>query len=330
MSLSEFDIIARYFKQSGLIPASDSSTCPLGIGDDCALLDIPPGKRLAVSMDILVADVHFPGEADPARIAQRALAVNLSDLAAMGASPLAFTLGLSLPEARPEWLAGFSRGLASSAGRYGCPLIGGDLVKGALSVCIQVHGLVDRGREIRRSGAQPGDLVLVSGTLGDAGLALELIQGRLAASAFSTGERAWLEAAYYQPSPRLALGQALCGLATAGIDISDGLLADLGHIAAQSGVGMTLQAHDLPLSPLLRKTLAPAQALACALGAGDDYELAFTLPSAQLARLQGLQKDTGTSCTVIGRVVAGSGVQCLDEEGRMVRQARSGYEHFQA
>ncbi len=329
MSHSEFDIIARYFDQPGL-RAEVGGACSLGIGDDCALIRVAPGHQLAISMDLLSAGVHFPADADAASIACRALAVNLSDLAAMGALPVGFTLGLSLPDADENWLAAFSRGLAQAAGRYACPLLGGDLVRGPLGISIQVHGELPEGRGLRRDGAHPGDLLYVSGTLGDAGLALDLILGRLQAQHLSEAERDSLLESYYHPEPRLNLGRALLERASAAIDISDGLAADVGHIAKRSGVAVMLSLADLPLSPVTARVLGEEQARLRALTAGDDYELAFTVPAAASATMQELAESLGIRLSCIGAVVAGSGVHCLDASGAEVPLGRPGYQHFNA
>lgn len=327
MSLQEFDLIDRFFRQPGLA-ADVGSGVVLGIGDDCALLELPPGEQLAVTMDLLVADVHFPAQGNPADIACKALAVNLSDLAAMGAQPLGFTLGLSLPEAEEAWLTGFSAGLRELAQRYCCPLLGGDLTRGPLSIAIQAHGRVPAGQALRRGGACPGDLVCVSGSTGLAGLALREVLGYLEAEPLEAGDRELLRAAYYRPQPRLALGLGLRGLASAAIDVSDGLLADLGHIARASGVALDLKAAALPLAEPLRRIAGAEQALALALTAGDDYELAFCLPPSQLPALRALSARLGLPCTVIGEVLTGEGVRCLGEDGRPLRLAQTGFRHF--
>ncbi|MES2626475.1 MAG: thiamine-phosphate kinase [Pseudomonadota bacterium] len=326
MPLSEFDIIARYFQQAGLCADVTHANIPLGIGDDCALLTVPTGYQMAVSMDVLVATVHFPLEANPALLAQRALAVNLSDLAAMGASPIGFTLGLTLPCAEESWLADFSQGLRLSAQKYGCPLFGGNLTRGPLQICIQVHGLVQTGKALLRSGAKPGDSVYVSGTTGRAGLALDWIGGALTTA--TQEQIRELEAAYYLPEPRLKLGQALQGIASSAQDISDGLLADLGHIARQSDVQIVIEADVIPLATVLLDFKSYEQALLLALTAGDDYELIFTAPLNRHEDVISAAVSSGVNVTRIGSVSAGSGTLVLDAAGKSVQINEKGYDHF--
>ena len=327
MAISEFDIIASYFNKPGLKPDNlQQQSIPLGIGDDCALINPPQGEQLAVSMDVLVADVHFPISADASLIAQRALAVNLSDLAAMGAAPLAFTLGLTLPDVDESWLARFSEGLSLSAQKYCCPLIGGDMSKGPLSIAIQVHGTVVPEKVLRRSGANIGDKVYVSGVLGEAGLALGLLDNSL--TGLSEVGKAILSAAYYQPEPRLGLGYACGGIASAAIDISDGLLADLGHIAKQSQVSIALDAESIPLSSTVVKAVGVKRALEYALSAGDDYELAFTAAPKDAEALCLAAQQAGVKISCIGTVGVGSGVSCIDNAGQKIVVPKTGYNHF--
>jgi thiamine-monophosphate kinase len=326
MPISEFDIITRYFQQAGLCSDVSHSDIPLGIGDDCALLSIPAGHQMAVSMDVLVATVHFPLKANPVLLAQRALAVNLSDLAAMGASPLGFTLGLTLPYIDESWLADFASGLRLSAQKYRCPLFGGNLARGPLQICIQVHGFVPTGKALLRGGARVGDAVYVSGTTGRAGLALDWIKGMLS---MATEEQVReLEAAYYLPEPRLNLGQALQGLVNAAQDVSDGLLADLNHIAAQSGVQIVVETGAVPVAPLLVKFKSPESALQLALTAGDDYELVFTAPLDKHEAILAAAKNVNVPVTRIGSVQQGSGVMLVDAGGKSVQVAQKGYDHF--
>lgn len=327
MALTEFEIIARYFQQNGLAadPAIDRGIA-LGIGDDCALLSVPRGKQLAVSMDVLVADVHFPAGADPALIAQRALAVNLSDLAAMGATPLCFTLGLTLPRADEDWLEAFARGLRDSALHYRCPLAGGNLTRGPLQICIQVHGVVPTGTALLRSGARVGHDVYVSGEPGRSGLALEWLQGKC--PGLSPEQEDELRCAYFRPEPRLALGQELRACASAAQDVSDGLLADLGHLAAASKVLVTLDIATIPLAGILTATRGSADVFRLALTAGDDYELVFTAPARKKAAVARAASAAGVRVTRIGKVNKGAGVEVMDLTGRPMTFAESGYEHF--
>ncbi|KAF1052850.1 MAG: Thiamine-monophosphate kinase [Stenotrophomonas maltophilia] len=293
----------------------------LGIGDDCALLAPPAGQQLAVSTDTLVEGVHFPQACDPFLLGQRALAVSASDLAAMGATPLGFTLALTLPQADPAWLEGFARGLDHMARDCSLALIGGDTTRGPLNMNLTVFGSVPVGQALTRGGARLGDLLCVGGSLGEAGGALELVLARRQAPAAIAEP---LLARYWAPQPQLALGQALRGLATAALDISDGLLADCGHIARASAVRLHIQAERLPASPALEALLGPEAALAAKLGAGDDYRLAFTLPA---AALPGLQAQWPELC-VIGRVEAGEGVVVSDGAGRDITPRQRGYLHF--
>ena len=330
MAVSEFDLIKDYFNKPGLTPTPEQSVIiPLGIGDDCAVLDLPPEKLLAVSMDTLVADVHFPAQADPNLIAQRALAVNLSDLAAMGAEPLAFTLALSLPKAEESWLQGFSLGLEQMIQTYHCPLIGGDITKGPLSITIQVHGLLDKGKQLTRKDAKPGDLVYVSGALGAAGLAISLMSNGMSLDKPDTKE---LQAAYYQPLPRITLGQSIVGLASTAIDISDGLMADLGHIAQQSSVGIELNAKAIPIALVVKKFMSTmgdkTKGLNLALTAGDEYELALTVAEGQQEEFLKTTAELDVPLTLIGRVVKGSRVKCLDNDGHEIEIKTFGYRHF--
>jgi thiamine-monophosphate kinase len=325
VALGEFDIIARYFNREGLAAAPTHAGVSLGIGDDCALIHIAPTDELALSMDVLVEDVHFPHGAPADEVARRALAVNLSDLAAMGATPLGFTLGLTLPRAEESWLAAFSEGLRDSAQKYGCPLLGGNLTRGPLQIAIQVQGTVPRGCAILRSGAHPGDLIYVSGRLGAAGLALRWLLGQMPADA-PLRER--LSRAYYRPEPRLRLGRALVGRASAAQDVSDGLLADLGHLLRASGVGARVYAAHIPVAPELSALLPASEALDLACGAGDDYELVFTLPPLCATEVSELAAAGGVYLSCIGEVVSGSGVKLMGENGELLPLLRQGFEHF--
>lgn len=331
-ALTEFDIIQQFFRVPGL--AAEPGRHPgveLGIGDDCALLTVPAGQQLAISMDMLNEGIHFPTGAAAERVARRALAVNLSDLAAMGATPTGFTLGLSLPKAEPEWLAAFSRGLLELAQCHACPLLGGDITSsadGRIGITIQVHGLIKAGRALLRSGARPGDRVMVSGRLGNAAAALAVLQEQ--PDPVSASDLVQLENSYYSPDPRLALGQQLAGRASAAIDISDGLLADLRHIARASAVRLRLRASDVPVSGVARRVAGQERALQHALCGGDDYELAFTVPPAACDTVRMLSDELGLQISEIGAVEEGEGVLCLDERGLPLAMASTGYEHFRS
>lgn len=323
--LAEFDIISRCFDQPGLA-AGEDDIVRLGIGDDCALLAVPPGKQLAISMDTLVAGVHFPEDADPALVANRALAVNLSDLAAMGAEPRVFTLSLTLPESNDDWLAGFAAGLRDIAQRHHCFLVGGDISRGPLAVTIQVHGLVAPELAIRRSGAMPGDRIYVTGSLGCAGLALSLFGDHPPAMADRTRDD--LLAAYFRPRPRLDAARALAEYVSAGIDISDGLLGDLQHICERSGCGARVNAADVPVAAGVNGVLGPDDALALALTAGDDYELILTVPVAKEAGFLAAAGHVQESLTRIGEMCEGRDVACVDEAGKVLVLESPGYTHF--
>lgn len=316
--MGEFELIRRYFAAAPCAQAAEGVA--LGIGDDCALLQPAAGTQLALSTDTLVAGVHFPQSCDPFLLGQRALAVSVSDLAAMGAEPLGFTLALTLPEAEPDWLEGFARGLSQMAGQCAIALVGGDTTRGPLSLTLTVFGQLPAGQALTRSGARPGDLLCVGGSLGDAAGALPLVLGQQPAEG---GEADYLLQRYWSPAPQLALGRWLRSRASAALDVSDGLLADCGHIAAASAVALQIECDSLPLSSALR-SLAGDRALACALSGGDDYRLAFTLPAQWLPALQAQWPEA----VVIGRAVSGQGVQLLDGAGRRLEPPRAGYQHF--
>ncbi|WP_431125365.1 thiamine-phosphate kinase [Variovorax paradoxus] len=318
--MGEFDLIARYFKR----PAKRS---PLGVGDDCALLAPAPGMQLAVSSDMLVEGRHFLSTVDPARLGHKALAVNLSDLAACGARPLAFTLALALPGVDEPWLEGFSRGLFALADEHGCELVGGDTTRGPLNICITVFGEVPTGAALLRSGARAGDDIWVSGTLGDARLALEVFRGTLAlpADVFAAA-RMRME----QPTPRVALGQALRGTASAAVDVSDGLVGDLGHILASSRVGATLDADAAAsvVAAAAGSGLGTDVLRTCALSGGDDYELVFTAAPSARAAVEQAGKESATRVTRIGRIEADAGLRIVDASGAPIAQRFGSFDHF--
>lgn len=321
MSVNEFQLIEKYF-QRGI--AAYGVT--LGIGDDCALLQMPADKTLATTMDTLVPDNHFPRNADPELIAERALRVNLSDMAAMGGEALWFTLGLTMPSADERWLSGFSRGLFNVAHLYNCSLVGGDTTRGPLSITIQVMGAVDSSKALLRSNARPGDVVYVTGCVGDGAAAVAVIKNELKVdkSAFS-----YFMSRYYRPEPKLAEGQALVGIASAAIDISDGLLADLGHICKASGVGAVLELEGLPISEALSKLASREQAIEWALSGGDDYQLCFTVPAAQTLQVERLIGQNKLAARAVGEIIKGDGVACR-YKGKAFAVDKTGYQHFDA
>ncbi|TFY98115.1 thiamine-phosphate kinase [Ramlibacter rhizophilus] len=316
--MGEFELIDRFFRR----PARHQ---PLGIGDDCAILAPRPGMQLAVSTDLLLEGRHFLSTVAPARLGHKALAVNLSDLAACGARPIAFTLALALPQSDEAWLEAFARGLLALADEHGCELVGGDTTRGPLAVCITVFGEVPAGQALLRSGAQPGDEVWASGTLGQARLALEAFRGRvlLPAELFDTARRR-MEV----PTPRVALGQGLRGVATAAIDLSDGLMGDLGHVLTQSRVGARLHVDELLGLLPGAEALPEAQRLECVLGGGDDYELLFTAPAAQHALVLERAAGAGTPVRCIGRIEAEPGLRLVDGQGRPVAARFASFDHF--
>lgn len=314
--MGEFELIARYF-------ARPPRRALLGIGDDCALLQPAPGQQLAVSSDLLVEGRHFLSTVAPERLGHKALAVNLSDLAACGAEPLGYTLALALPRVEEAFLAGFARGLHALAEQAGIELVGGDTTAGPLAICITVFGQVPPGQALLRSGARPGDEIWVSGTLGDARLALEAFRGQVDLGADFERVRRAMEC----PNPRLALGLALRGLASSAIDLSDGLAGDLGHILQRSGVGARLDVDALPRSAVLA-----AQPLAlqhtCLLAGGDDYELLFTAPAGRHAQVLAAAAAAGVPVQCCGSIQAGPGLQLVDGQGRPLPGRWQGFDHF--
>ena len=323
--LSEFDLIKEYFVRPARAPHLHNRA-QLGIGDDCALLGITPGRSFAISSDMLVEGRHFFAGEDPRRLGHKSLAVNLSDLAAMGARPVGFTLALALPSADRDWLADFSAGLFALADAHDCELIGGDTTKGPLTICITVFGEVVQGQALRRDAAQPGDDIWISGTLGDARLALAGMRGEveLAADAQRLAEQR-----LHLPTPRVALGRLLAeqGLARAAIDISDGLVGDLDHILERSGVGATLDVDTLPAGPVLAAFDAALRRAYAAAG-GDDYELCFTAAPEQRAAIQAAAAACATPVTRVGRIDAAPGLQLTDGQGAPLELRLAGFDHF--
>jgi thiamine-monophosphate kinase len=317
---SEFSLIEHYFSHL----TTERTDVILGIGDDCALLQCPDGKELAVSIDTLVEGVHFFADVDPHALGYKALAVNLSDLAAMGAEPAWFTLALTLPEHNKTWLEGFSSGLAKAAETCDVQLIGGDTTRGPLTISIQVHGLVDTGKALRRDRAKPGDKIYVSGTLGDAGAALKHRLERWAPDVLNDDDWRFLKQRLEYPTPRNELAEKILFYATSAIDISDGLLADLGHILNRSGVGADLLISKLPISDSLKK-LPEDLATELALSSGDDYELCFTVPSYLTNDLE--QRCPFIHC--IGEITSESGLRLFNASGQeSTANIRKGYDHF--
>lgn len=323
--MGEFDLIARYFKR----PAKRAV---LGVGDDCALLQPAEGMQLAVSSDMLVEGRHFFPDVDPFTLGHKALAVNLSDLAACGAQPLAFTLALALPRADEAWLDAFSRGMFALADLHGCELVGGDTTQGPLNICITVFGEVPRGQALLRSGAQAGDDVYASGTLGEARLALDALREHAPLpDELLTLARTRLE----QPTPRVALGVALRGIATSAIDVSDGLLGDLGHILQASGVGASIDTsvaiHLIAGSAEIaraEKLFSYEKMLGYVLAGGDDYELAFTAPASCRQAVQEAARQARTPVTRIGRIDAVPGIRLHDAQGQILPKRYTSFDHF--
>jgi thiamine-monophosphate kinase len=314
---SEFTLIEQYFQR----PLPGRADVVLGIGDDAALLRVPEGQELVVTVDTLVAGVHFPPDTAPESIGHKALAVNLSDLAAMGATPAWATLALTLPAADHDWLRAFAEGFFTLADAHAVRLVGGDTTRGPLSLTVQAMGWVPRGQALRRAGARAGDAILVSGTLGDAALALRQLP---------TADPV-LRARLERPQPRLAAGQALRDLASSAIDLSDGLLADLGHVATASGVAAELWVDALPRSARFRASLGGAEQpawYALPLAGGDDYELCFTLPPTRLEAMRERMARLDLPVTQVGWIRAGQGITCHHEDGRDYRPAAAGYDHF--
>ena len=319
--MGEFELIRNFFAAAPC--AQGGEGVALGIGDDCALLDVPFGEQLAISTDTLVAGVHFADPCDPFLLGQRSLAVAASDLAAMGATPLAFTLALTLPAVEADWLQAFARGLNLMAQGCGLRLIGGDTTRGPLCLTLTVFGRIPRGQALTRSAARPGDLLCVGGELGNAAGALPLVLGQCSATPAIAEP---LLAHYWSPQPQLALGQALRGKASSALDISDGLLADCGHIALASKVRLLIENDRIPVSLALQEFLGDAGAQQAALSGGDDYVLAFTLAAVELPTLLA----DGWPIHVIGRVVEGQGVGLLDVDGRDITPTIRGYQHFRS
>ena len=319
---SEFELIRQYFTRAVTHTA-------LGVGDDAALIRAGRGKLLAVATDMLVAGRHFFRDADPESVGHKALAVNLSDMAAMGAVPRWATLGIALPKADARWLAAFTKGFMALARKHGVDLVGGDTTRGPLNICVQIIGEVPARQALRRDGAQPGDDIWVSGTLGDAALAVAARNKRIQ---LQPAERARALRRLDWPAPRIALGLALRGIARSAIDVSDGLVADLGHICERSRVAAVVAFERLPVSALLRRHLAAPAARAAVTGGGDDYELCFTATPARRAAVGRAAARARIRVTRIGRILRAPAGACsvivVDPDGLPLPLARKGFDHF--
>jgi thiamine-monophosphate kinase len=320
-ALTEFELIARFFRRPG-------RSAVLGVGDDAALLQPAPGCELAVSVDMLVAGRHFFADVDPESLGHKTLAVNLSDMAAMGATPRWALLAGALPQARPEWLAAFAHGFFALADAHGVELVGGDTTCGPLTLCITIIGEVPQGRALKRSGAKPGDAVWVSGALGDAALALAHYSRDIE---LSSAELATCERALQRPNARIALGERLRGVASAAIDLSDGLTGDLAHVMEESRVGARVRLGAIPRSAAMEARLRGSYrevALRCLLAGGDDYELCFTAPPERTAEVEALGRELGLEMACIGTVTEGSTLTIDDETGHRLERVPRAFDHF--
>lgn len=316
--MDEFELIRHFFTQQSVTRAD----VRVGIGDDAAVLDVPPDRELVATVDTLVEGVHFPADLPADAVGHRALAVNLSDLAAMGAEPAWALLALTLPQADERWLGGFSRGLFALAKRHDVVLVGGNTAKGPLNITITLHGTVPRGQAITRAGAQPGDLIYITGRPGDAAAGL----GQLQAGKADFNHPCIKRFAY--PEPRIAAGLALRGVASAAIDVSDGLLADLGHLLEGRQRGAKLGLELLPLSKELIELHGLDKARELALTGGDDYELCFTVHADRAQTAEARVRESGCIATCIGAVEAVAGIQCVDSHGKEHKYPHPGYKHF--
>lgn len=340
MALTEFDIIRRYFSDITFSSAS-AGTITLGVGDDSAIIHIPETHDLVFSIDTQLENIHFPAGADAGHIAQRAFRCAISDLAAMGATPLCFTLALTLPAADERWIQSFSAGLKNAACEYACSLVGGDTTQGPLSITLQVQGTVPKGKALKRSNAKAGDMVLVSGYLGNSAAYVQLMhEHKLGQKEFAHAEELFMQD-YFYPQAQVVLGRALLNSfnsahAHSAIDISDGLLNDLGHICHASNVHAEIHMDKLPLSPELTSTFGPGMALQLALTGGDDYQLCFTAPEAKCRKIASICEDMECAVTIIGRITDSADnskppVTCYDSTGAVFdisTLAAQGYQHF--
>lgn len=319
--MNEFEIIEHYFKH---LTGSDSRVV-CGIGDDAAVINLTPGRELVVSVDTLVSGVHFFPEMDPDALGYKTLAVNLSDLAAMGADPAWTTLALTLPDIDPAWLEAFASGFSALAKRYSVSLVGGDLTRGPLSITVQVMGLCEPGQSIKRNGARVGDDIYISGYPGEAGYALSVLKdtpGNYSGAGAHCLER------LLKPVPRVKLGQMIKGLAHAAIDISDGLAADLGHIVTDSAVGAVITLGSIPVRPPLSSVQEQERVWNLILSSGDDYELCFTVPEARRGRMEGIMHLLEFPVTRIGQIIDGAGIRFIQADGCEHTLSKSGFIHF--
>jgi len=322
MACGEFSLIARYFDRA----RNSRPDVDTGIGDDCALLTLPEKQLLAISTDTLVCGIHFLADISPRDLAYKALAVNLSDLAAMGADPAWLTLALTLPEVNESWLDAFSDSLFEQLDYYGIQLIGGDTTRGPLSLTLGIHGMVPAGRALKRSGAKPGDWIYVTGTPGDSAAGLAILQHRLVVE--DPQQADYFLARHLRPTPRILQGYALRGLANSAIDLSDGLISDLGHILKASDCGAQISLETFPLSEAMRQYVEPEQALSWALSGGEDYELCFTVPEINRGALEVAIGNLGIPYTCIGQICAASEGLSFVRDGVPVTLDLSGYDHF--
>lgn len=319
--MNEFDLIKKYFARA--YPHRDDVI--RGIGDDAALVNVPQGIELAITTDTLISGIHFLENTLPYDIGYKALAVNLSDLAAMGATPRWITLAITLPEPNEPWIQAFCNGLFTLANHHQVQLIGGDLTHGPLSITIQAMGWIPSGKALLRSGAKPADLIYVTGTLGDAGLALRYLQKQIH---LEKAHQVDLISKLNRPEPRILVGESLREIAHSAIDISDGLAADLGHILEESQVGAVLYVDQLPLSPAMQHTLSPEQAIQFALTAGDDYELCFTVPIEKQTLLEKTLASISCSYTCVGKITSEPELNLCYQDGKKYHGTLHGYQHF--
>lgn len=319
--MSEFDIITHYFKAQ----TTHRPDVKIGIGDDAAVVKCPAGHELVITTDTLISGVHFPESTLPYDIGYKSLAVNLSDIAAMGGTPAFVTMALTLPNENPEWIQEFCNGFFTLANRHNVQLIGGDLTRGNLSITIQAMGFVPDNLAILRSNAKPHDLVYVTGTLGDAGLALSFVHNKLT---LNTDYQRELLEKFHKPEPRIATGQALIAIANSAIDISDGLAADLNHILKASHVGARINVDQLPLSEALTHSVSKDDAIKFALTAGDDYELCFTVPGQKQQELEKKLSSIDCRYTCIGKITEETGMDLHYQNGNKYHGPINGYQHF--